>query len=296
MTKILALVYHRKNSRMAIYLEHLFKEVRKEYEVKMVYADKNLLKDTISFVYYLLRFNPDLIYATPVSLPILIISIINRFILRRKSIVHHDDLLYLFHKDFSDHNQLYLWLMKFIEDRSLRCADYILVFNKYQKKLLESWGYKNTYIVSHGADLELMKPIDIKDLREDLGIEGSLTIGIVAYFGYAKKYDIVYGWDIVEALRYLKDIPVKAILIGEGEGLLRLKQKAKEYGVVDNVLFMGRVDYHELPRYYNLLDICLLTQPDHPAARIRITLKFPEYLACGRFIITSSVGTPARIV
>ncbi len=43
MTRILTLVYHRKkNSRMAIYLEHLFKEV-------------------------LLKLNPNLIYITPAS-------------------------------------------------------------------------------------------------------------------------------------------------------------------------------------------------------------------------------------
>ncbi len=84
------------------------------------------------------------------------------------------------------------------------------------------------YIISHGADIELMKPIDVRDLRESLGIDNCLTLGIVAYFGYTKKYDMVYGWDLVEAPKYLKDTPVKAILIGEGEELPRLKQKAKE--------------------------------------------------------------------
>ena len=99
-----------------------------------------------------------------------------------------------------------------------------------------------------------------------------------------------YGWDLIEAVRILRNNPVKAIIIGSGSGEKFLKAKAKEYGIAEKVIFIKRIPYEELPEYINTIDICLSTQSNDINGWVRVTGKLPLYLACARYILSTDVG------
>ena len=62
------------------------------------------------------------------------------------------------------------------------------------------------------------------------------------------------------------------------------------------MVFTGRVNYDELPRYLNLMDVCISTQSNDPVGQVRTSGKLPLYLACGRFVLATDVGEAARVL
>jgi glycosyltransferase involved in cell wall biosynthesis len=71
---------------------------------------------------------------------------------------------------------------------------------------------------------------------------------------------------------------------------------AAELDVTDRLHLLGRVPYDEYARYLGLIDVCLLTQTNDPSSWIRTTGKLPGYLATGRYVLASAVGTAVDLL
>src|SRR5262249_45218172 len=105
-----------------------------------------------------------------------------------------------------------------------------------------------------------------------------------------------YGYDLVEVLAALHDLPVRGVLVGDGSGLQRLRAHASARGVSDRLTFAGHVAYQELRPWLHSFDIALSTQTNDLAGQVRTTGKLPLYLACGCFVLASRVGEAARVL
>jgi len=187
--------------------------------------------------------------------------------------------------------------MGVMEFLALHLADAIIICGApYHKQLLESRGFRNLFWIPGGVDTSLFRPLDVANLRTELGLANVLTIGVVGSVNFSVKHQFCYGWEVVEALRLLKGLPVRGIVVGVGDGIPFLKSKAREYGVEDQLLFTGWVDHDILPQYINLIDVCISTQSNDLVGQVRITAKVPEYLACGRYVIASNVGGATEFV
>jgi glycosyltransferase involved in cell wall biosynthesis len=123
-----------------------------------------------------------------------------------------------------------------------------------------------------------------------MGLNGALTIGVVGSIAWNRKQAFCYGWEVIEILNILRNLPIRGVIIGSGDGLALLAQQAKAYGITDKVVLTGWIDHDVMPQYINLLDVCLCTQSNDLVGRVRLTAKLPEYLACGRYIIATDVG------
>jgi glycosyltransferase involved in cell wall biosynthesis len=94
----------------------------------------------------------------------------------------------------------------------------------------------------------------------------------------------------------LRDLPVTAVLIGDGNGQPWLHEDARRQGVQDRIVFTGRIPYAEVPTYMRLLDVALSTQTNNLPGQVRTTGKIPEYMAAGCFILASQVGDAAVLL
>jgi glycosyltransferase involved in cell wall biosynthesis len=189
-----------------------------------------------------------------------------------------------------------LLLTKILENSALRLSDVIIVRGSFHKTWLEQHGYKNVVHIPDGVDTSFSKPMDVKDLRERLGLSEHLIVGMMGTTNWSKKLKLCYGWELIEALKYLKNLKVKGIIIGTGTGLPRLKQRAKELGILDNVVFVGRIPYSAVPKYISFMDVCISTQTDNLVGKVRTTGKLIEYLACGKYVIATDVGDAKNIL
>lgn len=183
-----------------------------------------------------------------------------------------------------------------LEDTAYGNAREIIVRGQYHKAALQDRGYRHVSVVPDGVDLKLFRPISDNSLRHQLVLDKSFTVGIQGHFTWYPSLGGGLGCELVEAIALLRDLPVHAVLIGDGVGLPHLRVLAGRLGVADRLHILGPVPYHALPRYLGLCDVCLLTQTNDASSWVRTTGKLPGYLATGRYILAARVGTAADIL
>lgn len=181
-----------------------------------------------------------------------------------------------------------LWLFERIAHRR---AAAIVVRGTRHRELLESQGRRKVAVIRDGyAENQAVTAESVEALRRDLGLEGHFVAGVMGSTVLSPRLGICYGWDLLEAMTGLRDLPVTALVIGDGSGLPWLRERARVLGVSNRVLFTGRIPYADVPRYLRLMDVALSTQTNNLPGRVRTTGKLPEYMAAGRFILASRVG------
>ena len=180
---------------------------------------------------------------------------------------------------------------RLFEVGNLHWADAITVRGTEHRRLLASHGYRNVSVIPDGVDPCHSRYVCDPELRRKiLGDRKVVTVGVMGTANWNPKRKMCYGWELVEVLNLLKNLPLFGIMIGDGSGLPHLKRRAEQCGVRDRIAFVGRIPYEEVPRYVSLMDIALSTQTNDLVGQVRTTGKLPEYLACGRYVLASRVG------
>ncbi|NOX31127.1 MAG: glycosyltransferase family 4 protein, partial [Actinobacteria bacterium] len=175
-------------------------------------------------------------------------------------------------------------------------AERVIVRGQHHKTQLVEAGYGHVSVIPDGVDLSAIKPIDVDDLRARLNLSDVLTVGVQGNFTWYPDLGGGLGWDLIQAIGRRPDLPIHAVLIGDGPGIAELRQLADKLNVADRVHVVGRVPYPELPKYLSLCDVTLLTQTNDPSSWARTTGKLPTYLASGRHVLASRVGTAADLL
>ena len=142
------------------------------------------------------------------------------------------------------------WVMKEIA-RSIDVATYLGDFTRSAiaprfsdpKKLIK---------IAPGIDTEHFKPRDTEELRRTLGLVDRQTIISVGRLVHRKGQD-----RLLEALpRIVERFPnATLIFVGEGPHRDHLDSLVKRFKLERNVLFIGRIQYAELPEYIALGDV-----------------------------------------
>ena len=181
-----------------------------------------------------------------------------------------------------------LWVFERLLHRN---ASAIVVRGTKHRQLLEAQGRQRVVVIRDGfAENQDVSPDAVVVLRQQLGLQDRFVVGVMGSTVRSPRLGICYGWDLLEALVSLKDLPISGLIIGDGSGLTWLRQRAIELNIADRVTFTGRIPYLDVPRYLRLMDIALSTQTNNLPGQVRTTGKVPEYMAAGRFVIASRVG------
>lgn len=188
------------------------------------------------------------------------------------------------------------WLW-FFERLAHRQAAAVIVRGTRHRELLLGRGLRRVEVIRDGfAEQAGATPAAVAALRQRLGLADRFVVGVMGSTVWSPKLRLCYGWDLLEALTQLRDLPVTGLLIGDGDGLPWLRQRAAELGVADRLVFTGRIPYPEVPTYLRLMDVALSTQTNNLPGQVRTTGKLPEYMAAERFILASRVGEAALVL
>ncbi|MCC4768754.1 glycosyltransferase [Methanosarcina sp. DH2] len=171
------------------------------------------------------------------------------------------------------------------------CDRIVSVTDKLKAELVRLYSVpaEKVLVINNGANTEIFKPMDQKNSRDCLGLDGS------------KKYVCFVGhlaaWQGVEFLIYsspliLEKCPdVRFLVVGDGVMRDKLLEIASEMGLSDKFTFTGRVPYEDVPLYINAADICVAPFIKERNSKIGLSaLKTYEYLACGKPIVASSIS------
>ncbi|MBI5804742.1 glycosyltransferase [candidate division TA06 bacterium] len=209
---------------------------------------------------------------------------------RLKFVFDTGDLAYKLSKLFF-YTRLQTHLLGIYEWLILRLASAVVVRGRWHVEYLKKGGLKNILLIPDGVDLAEVRETNSSALKEKLFGPGSFVVGLVGFLLWPNNLGVIwYGWDLLEAARLLKDTPIKFALAGYGPGQNEFETKIKEYGLEDNVRYLGRMSREQTSEWISMFDIALNTQPNADAFWVRTTGKLPLYLAANRYILTSDVG------
>lgn len=115
---------------------------------------------------------------------------------------------------------------------------------------------------------------------------GMFVVGFVGFLG-----EWVNLSPALEAIATLKNqIPIKALIIGEGSRLNEYKKLSERLQLKDSVIFTGDVPYLKVPEYISCMDICLLPFDRSSVSQNALPLKLFEYMACEKPVISTPLS------
>lgn len=267
-----------------------------DWKVLFKYRPIKKWKGVIPFIQSALSFHPDIIYIMDTAYTGVLAGVIAKKLLKCSLIIDTGDVAFELAQSTGNYSKAQLKMIRWIEQMAIQNSDCLIVRGSYHKTLLESQGIENIVFIPDGVDTLAIDPKDEVSLRTELGLGNNLVVGIVGTMIWSQRHRMCYGWDLIEALALLKDLPIKALLIGEGDGRQILEDRAKELGVSNQVIFTGQLPYAEMLRYLTLMDVCVSTQSNDVVGRVRTTGKLPLYLAYGKYVIATDVGEAKRVL
>jgi glycosyltransferase involved in cell wall biosynthesis len=149
------------------------------------------------------------------------------------------------------------------------------------------------HVVGLGVDHARFRPMDQSAARKQLGMRPNATI--LTYVGAMDEYHDL--GPVIEALRAAAGTTIELHVVGDGE--YRARYEAQAAGLPIAYHFHGRIPHAEVPRYIAAADLCLApysTRASHGGQITFSTLKIPEYMACGRPVVSVPSGSITRLV
>lgn len=200
-------------------------------------------------------------------------------------------LLTLQEGDLEEHLERYVFGSKFLYDflikpwhlSAFKRADYLTAISHglKQRALRNKVGVP-IKIIPNGVDTEKFKKSskeEIEGLKKQLGIRNDEKV-ILTASRLVKKNGLD---DLIKAGQYL-DFPFKILIAGSGKEKNELKALAKQLSIESRVLFLGHIDYDELPKYYSAADVFVRASRSEGFGNV-----FLEALACGAPVIGTAV-------
>lgn len=270
------------------------RELANKFDFKIVYRQRGKLASTYQMLWELIRLRPRVVYVLDMAASGVMAACVYRMLGGAKWIVDTGDAIVELGRALG-RGPVAMPLTRLLELVSLNFSSAVVVRGSYHKDLLAKRGIHATFIPD-GVDVDQFAPP--KNMPPK-GHNDPIVIGIVGSVVWSPKRNSCYGWellDIVAGLRKQTTRPVRGIVVGDGDGLERLKVRCRELGVEGLVEFPGRVPYAELPGWIHRMDICLSPQTDDVVGRVRTTGKLPLYMAARRFILASRAGEAARVL
>lgn len=144
----------------------------------------------------------------------------------------------------------------------LRKADRVIAVSEYTRQLLSSFGVPFSRItrINHGANPEVKRDLDVNGVKRSRGLSGKKILLTVS-----RLEELYKGHDYV--IRSLPLIKAKVpethyVIVGEGWLKSYYQKLAENLGVIDDILFVGRVSDKELREWYGVCDVFVMVSRD----------------------------------
>lgn len=181
---------------------------------------------------------------------------------------------------------------RLMKQRVLESASLVIANSRYTQRLVAQLApMAPVAALPLAVDHERFSPTDRAAARAKLGLpEDKIVISTVARVQKYKAHDLV-----IDALALLDEDEQKQlvyVVAGKGPELDALKQRARERGVADQIIWLGFIAEEDLANVYNASDLFVLCTRDNDDDNSveGFGLVFLEAQACGVPVIGARTG------
>ncbi|HHT9112328.1 MAG: glycosyltransferase family 4 protein [Planctomycetes bacterium] len=267
--------------------------LKKETTVPVVYVPTLKISFFTEYIYYVcllfylftyqIRLKADVFYIREMGLSI--VPAFVGFVLRVPHILEINGLVSIDFKGMGSHRVKHK-IFEFFQYINFILADKVVSVSENIKSELQRI-HKNTHkivVIENGVNTDLFYPKDKKETRRSLMLNQNCYY--LLFVGSFYPHHGVHH--IIHILNHItQKLPnVRLIMIGSGylrESTIRL---TKKLGLISPVNFIGEVDYKKIPSYINAADAGIYIITGSGTIYGKSGLKFYEYMACGRPVIT----------
>ncbi len=203
-------------------------------------------------------------------------------------------------KNWNNKKIFFYDILKKIETLNLTYADKIVVVSQVLKTNLIEQGINGDKILvnPNGVDVEIYQSnCGGTSVKNELNISDKSVVGFIGTFG-AWHGALVMACAIEKYFKKYPRSETKFLLIGEGNDLPEVKKIIKQSGFEQNVIFTGRIDQVDGPKYLDACDILLSPHIPNPDGTefFGSPTKLFEYMAMGKAIIASDLNQIGEIL
>jgi PEP-CTERM/exosortase A-associated glycosyltransferase len=132
-----------------------------------------------------------------------------------------------------------------------------------------------------------------QSLKTQLGLQNKIVLGFIgSFYAYEGLPLLLEAFPkIVE-----KQPEARLLLVGGGPQEALIKQKTKELGLDQQVIFTGRIPHERVQDYYNQVDIFVYPRLSMRLTNLVTPLKPLEAMAQGRLVVASDVGGHKELI
>ena len=174
-----------------------------------------------------------------------------------------------------------------------KCDVLLVQSDGFKKSILSKGNFESkiVYAPNWAEDLYLEK----KKINEKF-VSAMMPEGFRVMFagnvGAAQDVD-----SIVKAANETRDIPeIKWVIVGDGRARANVEEQARQLGLTDTVVFLGRHPMAQMPTFFSFADVMVVSLKDKYIFSLTIPAKTQSYMASGKPIVSMLNGEGNRIV
>lgn len=140
---------------------------------------------------------------------------------------------------------------------------------------------------------ELYKPtLAIEDAPDSPKLPKGFRVMFAGNIGAAQDFETILT--AAEKLKEHQDIHF--VILGDGRARNWVENEVKKRGIGQSVHLLGRYPMEQMPRYFALADVMLVTLKNEPIFALTIPGKIQSYMACAKPIVAALDGEGARVI
>ena len=187
-----------------------------------------------------------------------------------------------------------------METKVLRKADSVICISETLKKEAISRGVnpEKVTVVTNAVEKDMIekksKSSLLKSAKDSLNLSTSTVV--VGYIGSLREME---GVDLTaKAVAKLADNghDVRFFVLTGENGQEELKALCKKLGMSDKSTIMGPVPHEEVPVFYDLIDVFIVSRPETRVTKLVTPLKPFEAMAMGKAVIASKLPALEEII
>lgn len=138
--------------------------------------------------------------------------------------------------------------------------------------------------VPSGVDINRFSDTEGWKIREKYGLEDSKVVVYIGTMDKTRQLDVlIYAFSKV--LKNSKN--VKLLMVGDGTNKSDLEKLTNDIGIKDNVIFVGQIDFKEVPHFIDVANIGVSPVPPFGFYKLSSPIKMFEYMVMGKPVVAN---------